>query len=49
LYSPIGRLILEQWLQSDKEEMSIKGLKGFFLYQIQKNKKIVKTGKLMIK
>ena len=49
LFSLIGQLILEKKLQSDKDEISINQLKGIWLYQIQKNSEIVKTGKLIIK
>jgi len=49
LFSSIGQLVLEKKLQSKKEEIPINLLKGIWLYQIQRNKEIVKTGKLMIK
>jgi len=49
LFSSIGQLVLERKLQSDMEEIPINLLKGIWLYQIQRNREIVKTGKLMIK
>jgi len=49
LFSPIGQLILQKRLQSGKEGVSINQLKGIYLYQVQKGREIVKTGKIMIK
>jgi hypothetical protein len=48
LFSPIGQLILEKKLQSDKEEIPVNQLKGVYLYQVYKNNKTVKTGKIRI-
>jgi len=49
LFSPVGQLILERRLQSDTEKIPVNQLKGIYLYQIQKNKETVKTGKIIIK
>ena len=49
LFSTIGQLIIEKRLQSDQEEMLVNQLKGIYLYQIQKNGEIIKTGKTIIK
>jgi len=49
LFSPIGQLISEKILQSDKEEMPV-NQKGVLLYQVQKkNGEVIKKGKIMIK
>ena len=47
LFSPTGQLILEQRLQSD--EIIPFNQKGIWLYQVQKNEEVVRTGKIMIK
>ncbi len=47
LFSPMGQLILEKKLQSSKEEIPVNQLQGIYLYQVQKNKEIVKTGKII--
>ena len=49
LFSPIGQLVLEKLLQSNTEEIPINQLKGIYLYQVQKNREIMKTGKIIIK
>ena len=49
LFSPMGQLIVEKKLQSDQEEILLNQLKGIYLYQIQKNGEIIKTGKIIIK
>jgi|GEM_PF-4790822 len=48
LFSPMGQLILEKKLQSDKEEIPVNQLDGIYLYQVHKGKEIVKTGKIRI-
>ena len=49
LFSSTGQLILEKKLQSGTEKISVNQLNRIWLYQIQKNKKIIKTGKIIIK
>ena len=48
LFAPMGQLILEKLFQSDKDEALI-NQKGIWLYQIQKENRIIKTGKIIIK
>jgi len=49
LFSITGQLIFEKQLQSSTEVMLVNQLKGAWLYQVQKNREILKKGKIMIK
>lgn len=49
LFSPAGQLIIAKTFWSDEECMPVNQTKGVLLYQIQKDKEIIKTGKIMIK
>jgi len=49
LFSSIGQLVLEKRLESNKEIIPVNHQKGIYLYQVQKNGEIMKTGKLIIK
>jgi hypothetical protein len=46
LFSLTGQLVLEKQLQFDENQLSF-NQKGIWLYQIQKDKEIIKTGKLI--
>jgi len=48
LFSTLGQLVLQRKLQSNNEEILF-NQKGIWIYQIQKNNEIIKTGKLIIK
>ena len=45
LFSSTGQLVLEKRLQSNKEIIPVNHQKGIYLYQVQKSKEVVKTGK----
>ena len=47
LFSSVGQLVLRKGLQSNKE-IQVGQLKGIYLYQVQKNGEIMKTGKIII-
>ena len=49
LFSPMGQLIIEKTLQSDQEKILVNQLKDTYLYQVRKNGKIMKAGKIIIK
>jgi hypothetical protein len=48
LFTPLGQLLFEKEVQSNNEVISVKQIKGILLYQIQKNHKIIKSGKLSL-
>jgi hypothetical protein len=49
LFFSTGQLVFEKKLQSSTEIIPINCQKGIYLYQIQKNTEIIKTGKIIIK
>ena len=49
LFSLIGQPVLKKELQSNKEIIPVNHQKGIYLYRVQKNREIMKTGKLIIK
>ncbi|MDR1652974.1 MAG: T9SS type A sorting domain-containing protein [Prevotellaceae bacterium] len=49
LFSLTGQLILETRLQSSAEQIPVNLLKGIWIYQVQKNRKVIQTGKLITK
>ena len=47
LFSLTGQLILEKTLQSDQEEIDF-NKQGIWIYQVQRNREILQTGKIII-
>jgi hypothetical protein len=48
LFSPMGQPVLEKRLQSGEEKIQV-AQPGIYLYRIQRNEEIIKTGKIIIK